>query len=162
MLGRSLNQNSRSDRPIRPSAIKQPFVSFPITGKSSPADDIKSFVHKILAASQMFSRFYADTLSTCLPKSCKTKILAKQREKNVKQSRGFWDPLKLCHGGRFTPRRCSRAPRGLSLVSRPGRGQRARRRRPATAQPCPMSSPSGHVALRHGDAPTGLDSGRRW
>ena len=59
------SSNSPADGRIRPFTTAP--ASFPKTGKSSTAQDIKSFVRKILLASPMFPRLYADVIIAYRP-----------------------------------------------------------------------------------------------
>ena len=77
----SHSTTSRSDGRISPSAIDS--ASIPKTGKSSTAQEIKSFVRKNLLASPDFPRLYADTVLHYAPNSHEAKILAPHYKKIV-------------------------------------------------------------------------------
>src|SRR5580700_2266993 len=75
------NSHSPADGRIRP--FTTPPLSIPKTGKSPSAQDIKSFVRKILLASPDFPRLYADVILHYAPNSFEAKILAQSYEKIV-------------------------------------------------------------------------------
>ena len=75
------DSHSPADGRIRP--FTTPPLSIPKTGKTSTAQDIKSFVRKILLASPDFPRLYADVILHYAPNSFEAKILAQSYEKIV-------------------------------------------------------------------------------
>ena len=75
------DSHSPADGRIRPFTTLP--LSIPKTGKTSSAQDIKSFVRKILLASPDFPRLYADVILHYAPNSFEAKILAQSYEKIV-------------------------------------------------------------------------------
>src|ERR1035438_10023060 len=73
--------NSPGDGRIHPFTTAP--VSIPKTGKPASAQDIKSFVRKILLTSPDFPRLYADVVIASAPNSFEAKILAQSYEKIV-------------------------------------------------------------------------------
>src|SRR5450631_3921444 len=73
--------NSPDDRRIHPFTTAP--ISIPKTGKPATAQDIKSFVRKILLTSPDFPRLYADVVLASAPNSFEAKILAQSYEEIV-------------------------------------------------------------------------------
>src|SRR5450631_1378561 len=73
--------NSPGDGRIHPFTTAP--ISIPKTGKPATAQDIKSFVRKILLTSPDFPRLYADVVLASAPNSFEAKILAQSYEKIV-------------------------------------------------------------------------------
>jgi hypothetical protein len=73
--------NSPGDGRIHPFTTAP--ISIPKTGKPASAQDIKSFVRKILLTSPDFPRLYADVVIASAPNSFEAKILAQSYEKIV-------------------------------------------------------------------------------
>ena len=84
----------------------------PKTGKSSTALDIKSFVRKILLASPMFPRLYADVIIAYRPNSFEAKILAQSYEKIVAYTERtkLMSNLKSCTHIKVSGVRCGSPP----------------------------------------------------
>jgi hypothetical protein len=73
--------NSPDDGRIHPFTTAP--ISIPKTGKPATAQDIKSFVRRILLTSPDFPRLYADVVLASAPNSFAAKILAQSYEKIV-------------------------------------------------------------------------------
>jgi hypothetical protein len=112
MPERTPKRDSRSDARIRPSADEIPPASIPKTGAASTAASIKSFVRKILLASPMFPRLYADVVIASDPNSFEAKILAKHYEKIVAYTERtkLMSNLKSCTHIKVTGVRCGSPP----------------------------------------------------
>ena len=112
MPERTPGHNSRSDGRIRPSAPEKSYPSLPKTGAPSTAASIKSFVRKILLASPMFPRLYADVVISSDPNSFEAKILAKHYEKIVAYTERTkrMSSLKSCTHIKVTGVRCGSPP----------------------------------------------------
>jgi hypothetical protein len=112
MPERTPSHNARSDGRIRPSAPESSYLSIPKTGKPASAQDIKSFVRKILLASPDFPRLYADVLISSAPNSFEAKILAKHYEKIVAYTERMkrMSNLKSCTHIKVTGVRCGSPP----------------------------------------------------
>jgi hypothetical protein len=98
--------HSPADGRIRP--FTSPSLPFPKTGKPASAQDIKSFVRKILLASPDFPRLYADVLIHYAPNSFEAKILAESYEKIVAYTERtkLMSNLKSCTHIKVTGVRC--------------------------------------------------------
>ena len=112
MPQRTPGHNARSDGGIRPSAPEKSYPSLPKTGAPSTAASIKSFVRKILLASPMFPRLYADVVISSDPNSFEAKILAKHYEKIVAYTERtkLMSNLKSCTHIKVTGVRCGSPP----------------------------------------------------
>ena len=102
--------DSPDDGRIRPFTTAP--ASFPKAGKSSAAQDIKSFVRKILLASPMFPRLYADVVIASAPNSFEAKILAQSYEKIVAYTERtkLMSNLKSCTHIKVSGVRCGSPP----------------------------------------------------
>ncbi len=102
--------SSPADGRIRPFTTAP--ASFPKTGKPSAAQDIKSFVRKILLASPDFPRLYADVVIASAPNSFAAKILAQSYEKIVAYTERtkLMSNLKSCTHIKVTGVRCGSPP----------------------------------------------------
>ena len=108
MPERTPSHNARSDGRIRPSAPESSHLSIPKTGKTPSAQDIKSFVRKILLPSPDFPRLYADVLIHYAPNSFEARILAQSYEKIVAYTERtkLMSNLKSCTHIKVTGVRC--------------------------------------------------------
>src|SRR5580698_6411134 len=104
------DSHSPPDGRIRP--FTTPPLSIPKTGKSPTAQDIKSFVRKILLASPDFPRLYADVILYYAPNSFEAKILAQSYEKIVAYTERtkLMSNLKSCTHIKVTGVRCGSPP----------------------------------------------------
>ena len=84
-------------------------ISIPKTGKLSTAQEIKSFVRKILLTSPDFPRLYADVVIASAPNSFEANILAQNYEKIVaytERTKRSMSNLKSCTHIKVTGVRC--------------------------------------------------------
>ncbi len=104
------SSNSPADGRIRPFTTAP--ISFPKTGKPATAQDIKSFVRKILLASPDFPRLYADVVIASAPNSFAAKILAQSYEKIVAYTERtkLMSNLKSCTHIKVSGVRCGSPP----------------------------------------------------
>jgi hypothetical protein len=79
------SSNTHSDSTNRKPRAGNP-IAIPKTGKLTTADQVKSFVRKILLASPAFPRLYADVVIASAPNSYEAKILARNYKKIIERT----------------------------------------------------------------------------